>query len=332
MRILVADDDAVSRSMMRRMLIQSGYEVATAADGAEAVQILLSGEPPRLVLLDWMMPELDGPEVCKAVREAPSRAYTYITLLTSKESKEDLVAGLEAGADDYLTKPCNLEELRARLRTGERVLQLEDTLLKAHEEMRFKANHDALTLLLNRGAILQCLRKSCDPGSSGFSLMLCDIDHFKRINDSYGHPVGDEVLREIARRLQGSIGKTGQVGRYGGEEFLLLLEEADSQSMTASAEGIRESIRSTPILTSAGPPQCDDQRRCPARNGNHKIANARTTPQVGRRSALRCEARWKRSYPYRPALQYSFEINREGQPASFNQAQRDLGDDGMTAA
>ena len=253
MKILVADDDAVSRSMMRRMLIQSGYEVATAADGAEAVSILLSEHPPRLVLLDWMMPKLDGPEVCRTIRETSSRPYTYIALLTSRESKEDLIAGLHAGADDYLTKPCNLEELRARLRTGERILQLEDTLLNAHRELTFKADHDSLTLLLNRGAILECLQqlllKSVD---HAFSLLLCDVDHFKRVNDTYGHPVGDEVLREVARRLQSSVRETDRVGRYGGEEFLLLLDGVDAQSLNGGLERIREFIRSTPVLTSAG--------------------------------------------------------------------------------
>lgn len=253
MKILVADDDAVSRTMMSRMLLQSGYEVATAGDGAEAVNILLADKAPRLVLLDWMMPELDGPEVCKTIREASSRAYTYITLLTSKESKEDLVAGLEAGADDYLTKPCNLEELRARLRTGERVLRLEDKLLKAHEDMSFKADHDALTLLLNRGAILHRLRTSCeDRVASGFSVVLCDVDHFKRINDTHGHPVGDEVLREVAVRLQNCVREIGTVGRYGGEEFLVLVDSANLQSAHATAERIRSAVRSTPIQTSGG--------------------------------------------------------------------------------
>lgn len=253
MKILVADDDAVSRSMMRRMLVQSGYEVQTATNGAEAVEILLAPNGPRLVLLDWMMPELDGPAVCEVIRRQPARPYTYITLLTSKESKEDLVAGLEAGADDYLTKPCNLEELRARLRTGQRILSLEDILVKAREEMRFKATHDALTLLLDRGAILQAL--ACSLGESSqreFSVVLCDVDHFKRINDSYGHPVGDEVLREIAVRLKDAVRESDSVGRYGGEEFLLILNNSGPQSLEQQVHRIWESIRSQPFMTSAG--------------------------------------------------------------------------------
>ena len=253
MRILVADDDALSRSMMRRMLVQSGYEVVTAADGDEAVSLLLSPHAPRLVLLDWMMPKVDGPEVCRAIREAHSRAYTYITLLTSKESKEDLIAGLGAGADDYLTKPCNLEEVRARLRTGERVLRLEDTLLKAQEDLRFKANHDALTSLLNRGAILDNLQRLLHGlATAAFSLVLCDVDHFKKINDTYGHNIGDEVLREVSRRLEGSVCGIGRVGRYGGEEFLLLLEGVESHALDGYTDRIAEAIRSRPMLTSGG--------------------------------------------------------------------------------
>ena len=256
MKILVADDDAISRSMMQRMLLQSGYEVMVARDGIEAVEKILEKDGPRLVLLDWMMPGLDGPEVCRAIRSASRRAYVYITLLTSKESKDDLVAGLEAGADDYLTKPCHLEELKARLRTGQRVLQLEDMLVTAREEMRFKATHDALTLLLDRGAILGELSAKLDETSrpeKPFATILCDVDHFKRINDMHGHPVGDEVLREIARRLKSSVRDHDVVGRYGGEEFLLVLNACNQSCLSACAERICETIRSTPIETTAGP-------------------------------------------------------------------------------
>ena len=254
MKILVADDDAVSRSMMRRMLVQSGYDVTTASNGAEAVEMLMAENGPRLVLLDWMMPELNGPEVCQAIRTAPGRPYIYITLLTSKESKEDLVAGLEAGADDYLTKPCHLEELRARLRAGQRVLELEDTLIKAHEEMSYKATHDALTNLLNRGAILQHLSNALNEESNPeFSVLLCDVDHFKRINDTHGHPVGDEVLCEVARRLARSVRSSDLVGRYGGEEFLLLLGASTQESTEILAERIRQAVSGKPVQTASGP-------------------------------------------------------------------------------
>ena len=156
MRILVADDDRVSQRIMERMLQGNGYEVVCAANGREAADILARPGSPRLALINWMMPELDGPGVCRETRARRDEAYVYMILLTSKQLSEDIVKGLEAGADDYLTKPCHPAELKARLHTGRRILQLEDKLVEAREEMRFKATHDSLTSLWDRGALLRC--------------------------------------------------------------------------------------------------------------------------------------------------------------------------------
>jgi two-component system cell cycle response regulator len=245
MKILVADDDAVSRRLMERLLQRAGYEVLLAEDGQQALDILLGHNAPRLALLDWMMPGLDGPGVCLEVRSHRERPYIYITLLSSKEAKEDLVAGLEAGADDYVTKPCDSEELKARLRTGERILRLEDKLVDAREEMRFRATHDPLTLLWNRGAILAHAKEEMcriHQERSPFSLLLCDADHFKRINDLHGHLVGDAVLREIAAKLSNSIRPGDLVGRYGGEEFLVILKDCGPESVLRRGEQIRQSV------------------------------------------------------------------------------------------
>jgi two-component system cell cycle response regulator len=255
MRILVADDDAVSRSLMERILQRVGYDVVLAEDGPQALKSLVSPDGPRLALLDWMMPGLDGPSVCLEVRSYHERPYSYIILLTSKGSKGDLVAGLEAGADDYLTKPCNSEELKARLRTGERVLRLEDTLVRSREEMRFKATHDALTSLWNRGSILallddELLRVEREQGIC--SLLLCDVDHFKQINDVHGHLVGDVVLREVAKQLSIGVRPGDAVGRYGGEEFLIILRDCGSDSLGRRAEEIRQAVAACSI---AGIPQ-----------------------------------------------------------------------------
>ena len=254
MKILVADDDAVSRLLMQRTLLQKGYEVTTASDGLEAADLLIRDEGPRLVLLDWNMPELNGLDVCKAIRSGSRSAYVFIILLTSRDSKEDLIAGLEAGADDYLTKPCHPEELGARLRTGQRILQLEDILVGARNDMHFHATHDSLTQILNRRAILDTFSRKLAQSQSGigeFGLMLCDIDHFKCINDSHGHPVGDEVLREIARRIRENV-RDELVGRYGGEEFLILLDGCSHKHLQLVADRICHTIRSLPVLTSAG--------------------------------------------------------------------------------
>ena len=242
--------------MMRRMLQGSGYDVVTASDGITAVESILAEGGPRLLLLDWMMPELSGPEVCQAIRTRADTGYVYIILLTARDSKDDLIAGLEAGADDYLTKPCNPEELRARLRTGQRVLRLEDDLVKAHDEMRFRANHDALTSLLNRGAIVDTLSTDLrDNGDreTNLSVVLCDVDHFKKINDTHGHPVGDETLREVARRLKGVCRPGDAVGRFGGEEFLLVLNACDADALPARAHEICQVIRETRVQTNSGP-------------------------------------------------------------------------------
>jgi len=254
MKILVADDEAVSRRLIERTLERYGYEVITAGDGAAAARELAKPDGPRLALIDWMMPELDGPEVCRQVRARQGSPYVYMLLLTSKELSEDIVAGLEAGADDYLTKPCEPAELQARLRTGQRILKLEDNLVEAREQMRFKATHDALTSLWDRGAILALLRGEVNRTAAGFpvSLLMCDVDHFKEINDVHGHLVGDEVLRELSSRLTSAVRQNDAVGRYGGEEFLAVLSGCPRNNLEEVAEQVRRAIDGSPFKTSAG--------------------------------------------------------------------------------
>jgi two-component system cell cycle response regulator len=251
MKILIADDDAVSRLLMQRTLEKFGYEVVLAEDGRAAVEILSQPDGPRLALIDWMMPRLDGLGLCREIRSTRGDgAYVYILLLTSRQDAADVVAGLEAGADDYITKPCPPAVLRARLHTGLRILSLEETLIKAREEMRFKATHDALTSLSNRASILSTarheLRRSVREGRP-FSLLLCDVDHFKRVNDEHGHLAGDIVLKEVARRLASSVRDYDAVGRYGGEEFLILLSNCDEKCLRMRSENLLAAIASTPV-------------------------------------------------------------------------------------
>jgi diguanylate cyclase (GGDEF)-like protein len=256
MKVLIAEDDAISRILLERTLQRAGYEVISVADGAKALEEFGRQDPPRLALLDWIMPLKDGVEVCAEVRRRKEQAYTYLILLSSKESKQDVVVGLESGADDYLTKPFDMDELKARLRTGERILQLEDRLVEARESMRFQATHDLLTSLWNRGVIVELIsrevmrsrrEKSCT------AVMMCDVDHFKSVNDQHGHAVGDEVLKEVARRLQNSVRSYDMVGRYGGEEFLVALNKRDPASAVSRAENLRSVIGGRPIQTGNKP-------------------------------------------------------------------------------
>jgi diguanylate cyclase (GGDEF)-like protein len=255
LKILIADDDPVSRRLMERILQKSGYEVVTSENGEQALEVLSTEDGPRLALLDWVMPGLDGLEVCRRVRTRNGQPYVYITLLTSKLSSDDVVAGLEAGADDYLTKPCNPGELRARLRTGQRVLRLEDTLVEAREEMRFKATRDDLTGLWNRGSVLTLLESALSRSVQehvGVSLLLCDVDHFKQVNDSHGHLVGDEVLRQVASRLQASVRVADAVGRFGGEEFLIVLWGCSGAHLRDRAERVRGAVDCRPFPIDGG--------------------------------------------------------------------------------
>ena len=256
MKILIADDDRMNRRLLEKTLEREGYEVIAVDNGRLALEQLSLPDGPRLALLDWMMPELDGPGVCRGVRTQHERPYIHIVLLTSRGSKQDVVSGLEAGADDYLTKPWDPAELTARLRTGQRILQLEDRLVEARETMRFKATHDHLTSLFNRGIIIDLLARELtrtrrEQGCT--VVMLGDLDHFKNVNDGYGHVVGDEVLREIARRLLASVRSYDFVGRYGGEEFLIVLNNCDSTRAIGRAEQVRNGIANRPVQTTRGP-------------------------------------------------------------------------------
>ena len=258
MKILIAEDDAMSRRLLQKTLERAGYEVQAVENGRLAQEELCRADGPRLALLDWEMPEVDGPGVCRAVRERKEKAYVYMIFLTSKESSEDKVAGLRSGADDYLTKPFNAEELKARLRTGLRILHLEDRLVEAREEMRFKATHDSLTGLWNRGVIMELLNRELirsQRESNCTAILLCDVDQFKSVNDTFGHPVGDEVLREVAKRLMASVRSYDYVGRYGGEEFLIVLNNCDPTCAFGRADQMREAIATREVITKGGPLQ-----------------------------------------------------------------------------
>ncbi len=246
MKVLIADDDPVSRLVVERFLRRWGYEVVAVSDGDKAQKALTTDDGPRLAVLDWMMPGLTGPELCREVRQRVGRPYIYLLLVTSKEGKQDVIGGLNAGADDYLTKPVHPEELHARLRVGVRILELEDKLLGAQDVLQHKATHDELTGLLNRAAMMELLRRELARApreNSCCGVLLADLDNFKSVNDTRGHAAGDEVLREAAVRLVAGVREYDAVGRYGGEEFLLVLPGCDANALRARAEHILATFR-----------------------------------------------------------------------------------------
>lgn len=254
-KILIAEDDPVSRKVLEKFLVKWGYSVVCATTGTEALELLERRDSPRLAVLDWMMPGLEGVQVCQRVREWTNRPYIYVVLLTARTEKQDVLRGLEMGADNYLTKPFDSQELRARLHVGQRILELQDALISARDTLQFQATHDALTGVANRGVIFDALHREASRQSregNTYGIILLDLDHFKWVNDTHGHMAGDAVLKETARRMAGCVRPYDIVGRYGGEEFLVVLPACDSLCMKKLAERLRQAIGSQPIATPSG--------------------------------------------------------------------------------
>lgn len=256
MRVLIAEDDPISRRVLQATLTKWGYEVVVACDGKEAWEQLQADDAPTLAILDWMMPHMDGPEVCKHVRQREGAEYAYLILLTARGQKQDVIEGMAAGADDYITKPFNTGELEVRLRAAKRILDLQSELIAAREALREQATHDALTGLWNRSAILEILSREIsrsDRENQNIGVVMADLDHFKSINDTFGHKAGDMVLREAARRMKSVLRTYDSLGRYGGEEFLIVLPGCDTENSINQAERLREAIASEPFMLNDQP-------------------------------------------------------------------------------
>ncbi len=257
MRILIAEDEPVSRLRLERMLGRWGYDVTAVGDGDTAWQKLTGDGAPRLAILDWEMPGRDGVSICRELRQLENAPYVYIILLTARTDLDHLVEALNEGADDYLSKPFEPHELEARLRAGKRIVQLQWELIEAREALREQAMRDPLTGAWNRRAILAAFERELArierrSGDTGLGVVICDLDHFKRVNDTYGHLVGDEVLCEVVQRISQDLRRYDRMGRIGGEEFLILLPECGRQEVELTVERLRHVI-SGPITTTAGP-------------------------------------------------------------------------------
>lgn len=243
--ILVAEDDRVAGNLLERKLNEWGYLVHRAEDGQQAWQLLKRPEI-RIALLDWMMPGIEGPELCQRLRQSKKARYTYLILLTARDSSFDIIQGLEAGADDYMTKPINLMELRARLQTAHRIINLEDNLIKAKRKLTRMASTDSLTHAWNRRSIFGFLAEELNRfrrTGCPFGILMIDIDHFKKINDRYGHPAGDAVLKQLVTLVRNNLRNYDRVARYGGDELILLLPGSEAKATEIIASRLLERIR-----------------------------------------------------------------------------------------
>jgi len=245
--VLVVDDSPVQRLILKNCLLERGFQPIVVGDGEAALAILQTPDAPRLMILDWELPGMSGIEVCRSIRGSNAERYTYILMLTSKSDAAHVVVGLESGADDFVRKPFDPGELCARLATGCRILQLEEQLVTARDELHRAAMYDNLTGLLNRGAILDYLRREIIRASrqqTTVGVMILDLDHFKGINDTFGHLAGDQALRRVGDLFQSSFRSYDAAGRFGGEEFLVVLPNCGYADLKQRAEMVRLSMAS----------------------------------------------------------------------------------------
>ncbi len=225
MRILIAEDDNITRLILEKLLEKEGHQVVCANNGKEALKIF-KAEDFDMVIIDWLMPEMDGLELCKRIREAKLDRYVYILFVTIKEKSEDIVKALNMGADDYLTKPFDPHELVSRINSGARVVELDKKLRDAKNRFERLSLTDELTGVLNRRGVIRRFEEELNRAKregNGLLVIMLDIDNFKEINDRFGHCIGDEVLKEAAARIKSYMRSYDILGRYGGDEFLIVI-------------------------------------------------------------------------------------------------------------
>lgn len=250
MRVLVADDNRDSAESLAILLHAWGFQPVVAHEGAAALAILRAPSAPTLALLDWVMPGTSGIDICRAIREQAGTPYTYVILVTGRSTREQMLDGLNAGADDYLIKPVDPNELRARLSTARRILHLQEQLLATQRLLREQATRDSLTGLWNRAMILETLERELARSrrdEQPVAVIMADVDHFKQVNDTYGHLVGDGVLRQTSERVLAMLRPYDTVGRYGGEEFLVVLSGCGESAALALAERLRQGVAAEPM-------------------------------------------------------------------------------------
>ncbi|MEW5900748.1 MAG: diguanylate cyclase [Acidobacteriota bacterium] len=263
MKILIAEDDLITSKILEKNIANWGYDVVQARTGAGAWRAL-QDENLRMAILDWMMPGMDGVEICRKIRRRQKIKYTYLILLSAKDRKQDIIAGLSSGADDYMTKPVNFLELKARLQTGRRIIELEDKLLLIQNQLKDMASRDSLTKLWNRTEITKFLREELERGQrekKPIAVIMVDVDYFKKINDFYGHDCGDATLLQVVSRLKRKVRKSDKIGRYGGDEIIIILPScgfpearriAERLRLSVARRGIKTELDCIPVTVSVG--------------------------------------------------------------------------------
>jgi diguanylate cyclase (GGDEF)-like protein len=247
MKILIAEDQATSALFLRRTLERMGHEVTVAVDGVEAWD-LLEHTAPSVLISDWVMPRMDGLELCLKVRERHAHRYVYVILLTSKDRRQDRLDGLRAGADDFLTKPPDADELAVRLEIADRILAVHDALARQNALLADLATVDELTGVKNRRRFREDLALHfalATRQKTPLSLLMIDVDHFKQYNDAFGHPAGDDALRMVASAFKANTRDQDVVARYGGEEFVVLFPSTGESEVMLLAERLRFKIESS---------------------------------------------------------------------------------------
>ncbi len=254
MKVLIAEDDMTSRMILESILKKWGLIPVITSNGNQAWEIMKNKDAPKLAILDWQMPGMTGVEVCQKIRALNVSNPPYLIVLTSKDEKKDIVKALDAGANDFISKPYDNDELHARINVGRRMAHLQSELDDAYKALKYEAMHDPLTGIFNRRAIMKLLKKEmarANREKTTIYIGLCDLDYFKKVNDTYGHQVGDEVLIAFTRLAMEKLRSSDHVGRYGGEEFLIVAPGSKASKPESMFERICEHIRNNKIITEA---------------------------------------------------------------------------------
>ena len=249
MKVMIVEDEPISRRILENFLREWGYEVISTTDGMTAWEIIRSPDAPSLIISDWMMPNMDGVELCEKIRGMEKDQYTYFILLTTRAEKGDIIKGLDSGADDFIVKPFDREELKYRVKIGERIINLEQRIMQL-------ANTDYLTGVLNRRAFMERMEEEVNRrkrNQEEISIIITDIDHFKKVNDTFGHQVGDLVLQRFTKRISMASRSYDFIGRYGGEEFIIGLPETNMEQSLLIAERMRQNIEEMQLTVPDNP-------------------------------------------------------------------------------